>query len=339
MNVVTVVLVLGAVLCGIRPSAEARGSGAPAGILASSERLRLAADWDAARALVEGALRDSRPSEHDERSADANARILLLVELSAIEREVNSYRRLGARTASLAHLARAETLLDGADRESHAAFAEERAWLEYSRAFDGEVTFADVRRSFDEARVLREQAGDEGGLAMAWFGIGLTHQQSGQLAEARAAFRHGLGLAERSRAIVTEGYLQRHLGFVEADLSKSPAAALPYYERSLALRRRGGHRWGAVFASITLGRGLAETGRVGRGRWLLRRAAVVATKMGLTRGVAEAEEALADLERSSKAGPAACRHLAEAARWWTSFGDPDRAAIEARRVAWGCPRG
>jgi tetratricopeptide (TPR) repeat protein len=317
--------------------ATSPGAGAPPvaptwkASLALSGKLRLSADWDAARMLVETALRDLRPPD------EVNGRLRLLVELSAIEREVNGYRKKSGWSAALTHLAGAEALLDGAVQESHAAVAEERAWLGYSRAFDGEVGFADVRRSFEEARVLREQAGDEAGLARSWFGIGLTHQHDGQLAEARAAFERGLDLAERSRSIVTQGYLQRHLGFVMADLQKNPAVAVPYYERSLALRRRGRHRWGEVFAMITLGRALTETGNAARARSLLRRAAAAGAKLQLTRGMAEAEEALADLERSSKAGTAACRHLDEAARLWRSFGDASRAVIEAQRKEWNCP--
>lgn len=325
-------LTIGCLVTGAGPYAAARGDAEHwRAIVARSGELRLAAEWDAARALVEAALR---------RAGDADAsdaRLRFLIELSAIEREVGSYRSARGRQTAAAHLAAAGSLLEGASQESHAAFAEERAWLDYSRAFHGEVTFEDVRRSFHEARVLREEMHDDAGLASAWFGIGLTHQESGQIMEARVAFRRALGLAHRSRSAVTQGYLQRHLGFVEADLAKSAAAAVPYHERSLAMRRKSGHRWGTVFALTTLGRAVAETGDVPRARSLLLKAVAAGAALDLARGVAEAEEALADLEWSVKQAPAACRHLSEASRWWAAFGEPSPAAIETRRDEWRCP--
>lgn len=328
-----VALTVASLAAGVTPGAGAHRNRAEwQAMVARPGELRLRGDWDAAHTLVDAALRAA------DESKDATARLRLLLELSAIDREVRSYRDARGRTAARARFAEAEALLDGASDASLAAAAEERAWLDYGRAFEGDVTFADVRRSFHEARVLTEQTRDEAGLARAWFGIGLTHQQSGELPEAQAAFRRGLDLAERSGSLVTQGYLQRHLGFVAADLAKDPAVALPYYERSLALRERSGHRWGEVFALTTLGRALADTGDVARARSVLRRAVADGTKLRLTRAVAEAEEALADLEWSSKAGPAACRHLAEAARQWTSFGEPRRKGIETRRAEWACPR-
>jgi tetratricopeptide (TPR) repeat protein len=296
--------------------------------VARSEALRLAADWDGALAVVEDAMREV---------PDANGRMRLLVERAAIERELESYRVTDGLVAATATLADAAELAAGSADDVRAALAEGRGWIDYSNAFDGKSTFDAARASFDQARTLRELRGDLAGLAMAWFGIGLTFQQSDRLAEARDAFRHGLDLAERSGAYVAQGYLQRHLGFVESGLAGDPAVAIPYYERSLELREQHGHRWGVIFASLTLAEAVSATDPP-RARDLLDRAIALAAELRVHRGLASSLGTLAALDHAAGDLASACDRLAGAVAAWNAYRDPGSAAeAAARHAEWQCP--
>jgi tetratricopeptide (TPR) repeat protein len=296
--------------------------------VARSEALRLAADWDGALAVVEAAMREV---------PDANGRMRLLVERAAIERELESYRVTDGLVAATATLADAAELAAGSTDDVRAALAEGRAWIDYSNAFDGKSTFDAARASFDQARALRELRGDVAGLAMAWFGIGLTFQQSDRLAEARDAFRQGLDLAERSDAFVAQGYLQRHLGFVESELAGDPTVAIPYYERSLELREQYGHRWGVIFAALTLAEAVSATDPQ-RARDLLDRAIALAAELRVHRGLASSLDALAALDHIAGDLASACDRLAGAIAAWNAYRDPSAAAeAAARHAEWQCP--
>jgi tetratricopeptide (TPR) repeat protein len=320
--------VLGVVACG--PATPRFSTTTPpwTAAVANSEALRLAADWDGALAVVAAALRDV---------PDANGRMRLLIERAAIERELDSYRVADGLAAATATLADAAELAAGSSDDVRAALAEERARIDYANAFDGKATFDAARAAFDQARALREPRSDLAGLAMTWFGIGLTYQQTDRHAEARDAFRRGLDFAERAAAFVAQGYLQRHLGFVESELAGDPAIAIPYYERSLELREQHGHRWGVIFAAITLAEAIAATDPQ-RARDLLDRAVALATELRVHRGRATALDALAAIDHAAGDTAAACARLDDALAAWNDHRDINAAADTLiRRADWSCP--
>jgi tetratricopeptide (TPR) repeat protein len=328
-------VVLGAGGCGSGPK-HVESTAPPAAwadVVARSEAMRLAADWDGAHAAVVDALAATPATELD-------ARVRLLVERAAIEREVNSYRRADDLVAAAATLAEADALVTPAvDSGVRAALAEQHGWVVYSKAFGGKATFADARVEFDRARALYEERPEESGaaLAMVWFEIGLTEQQSGKLAEARAAFATGLELARRHDAPVPEGYLARHYGYVEGELAKDPAKAVPHYRRSLELREAHGHRWGVVFAAVLLAEGIRDDDAAGA-RALLDRAVAIGVELRVTRGLAQAYDGLAELDQRANDTAGACANLARAIAAHAEYGDAESGAeVATRRSALACP--
>lgn len=319
------VLIAAAAACG---GSQARPAVRSSDAVERVRALRLVANWDGARDLLKAELA----------TATGAARLPLLLELAAVEHDTNSYRRRDQLAAAIATLAEAEPLLAGAGPADRAEFAERRGWIIYSKAFRKEASFDDARRFFEEARALREPLGDQRDLPMNWFGIGLTYQQAEHMPEALTAFKRGLEIAERAGDIVSQGYLQRHLGYVESELAKDPKVAVPYYERSLELRERGGHRWGIVFAAILLADAKRQTGDTARARQLLERAITLGQELRIPNGVGHANEALAELDAAEGKLEAACGRLANAVAALDTFGDAKaRESAEKRRSALSCP--
>lgn len=329
----SIILLLAAAACGGSPArpAPVRSSDA----VQRARALRLAADWDGARALLVAELA----------TATGTARLPLLLERAAVERETNAYRRRDDNAAAIATLAEAEPLLAGATPAERAAFAEQRGWIVYSKAFRKTATFDDARPFFEEARALREQLSDPQGLPMVWFSIGLVHQFTERMTEAKAAFERGLAIAERANDLVAQGYLQRHLGYVEGELAKDPLVGLPYYERSLELRERAGHRWGVIFAAILVADTKRQAGDRARARALLERAIALGQELRVPSGLGQANEALAEIDAAEGKLEAACGRFASAIVAFDAYGSSggaygsadERAAAEKRRSELSCP--
>lgn len=291
-----------------------------------SRALRLAADWDGARAAIEAALPSASPAD----------RALLLIERAGGEHERNAYRRDDGFAAETATLALVEPLVATAGDAARAGYFEARGWLLFRKSFRGEATFEDARKWFEDARALRERVGTPSELAWNDFQIGLTYQMVDRPDEARTAFRRGLELALRAHDLVREGYLTRHIGYVEGLLAKNPSVGIPYYERSLAAREQGGHRWGVVFAAVLVGDALREAGEPARARPYYERAVRDGEALRIPSGLADAHLGLAELDATSDR-PAACRHLASALAARDAHGGPgNRDAIAKRRTELGC---
>jgi tetratricopeptide (TPR) repeat protein len=309
-----------------RPDGSRRG---PAAVIADSVSLRLAARWAEAERRVNQALGAPGLAREDS--------VRLLVERASIEREVGWFRRRAASDQSMRTVERAEAMVDArTSPATRAAVVEARAWLVYWRGFEEKESFDRALPLFERARRLREQAGDRAGLASSWFEIGLVHQQTGRLDRAQAAFVRGHRIATAERLPVDLAYLERHMG-ANAEQAGRLMDALTHYRRSLKLRADSGHRWGVVFAAITLADLEARRHDRAGAQSLLQRASSLAVELDLPVGEASAAESQAGLARAAGRGDEACSHLAAAVRAWTRYGDSAAAAgARARATEWSC---
>lgn len=154
---------------------------------------------------------------------------------------------------SQAELDRASSLWDSASDSTRAHI--ELAWANWWYRAE----MAD--RQFERSEMYARQAlrrftdlADLHGQADAVHRLGLIAFQRRELDEAREAFDRSLALEQAGGAPrpVMLGDYERHMGLV-LEVSGEIAAAIPYYERSLAIRRDNGLDDQAMFAATILG--------------------------------------------------------------------------------------
>jgi tetratricopeptide (TPR) repeat protein len=296
----------------------------PASVIGRSTELRLQARWSEAGDVIDGALRAGGLDD------DATAR--LLIERAAVERERGTYQRFERKAEAANALDDAAALLPRASAATRAAYAEERGWIAYSAAFRDEGTFDDAMPMFAEAQALRERGDDPRALAWSWFEVGLVHYQSGRLDDAEQIFARGLALTKEHALAVERGYFERHLGGIVDDRG-DVRGSIPYFERSLAIREEAGHRWGVVFAAITLADVVKRAGDPTRARGLLERAKTLADELDVHLGAASAAEELATFDEEAGDQEAACAWLSRARAAWVAYGEPKAIAAVDYRAA------
>jgi hypothetical protein len=126
-----------------------------------------------------------------------------------------------------------------------------RAEIHYAQAFDGVVTWDQLRREMDAVLRGLEPLADEARLTKALFYRGLVDQQQEVGDRGRQFFERAAAIATRRGDDYRLSYLERHLAAID-DERGDLAAAEVRFRRSLALREKAG---AAVFvppAQMTL---------------------------------------------------------------------------------------
>ena len=123
--------------------------------------------------------------------------------------------------------------------------------------------------------------------------LGLIELQRGNLMVARSLFYDSVRIdAEGGARDFFRGEYERHVGFVYS-LQDKPAAALPYFERSLEYRIKAGAIDASLFAAVSLAATLADLGRGDEARPHLDYALAIADRIGSPVGRRRAEAVLA----------------------------------------------
>ena len=123
--------------------------------------------------------------------------------------------------------------------------------------------------------------------------LGLIHLQKRELERARELFDESLRLdVEGGERDFFRGEYERHVGFVYW-LNDKPAAALPYFERSLEYRLKAGAIDASLFAAVSLASTLVELGRQAEARPHLDYAFEIADRIDSPVGRRRAEVVLA----------------------------------------------
>jgi tetratricopeptide (TPR) repeat protein len=154
----------------------------------------------------------------------------------------------------------AAAAIGGSSPALEAAVELMRAELLYRSEIDGrEFPAATVQahRAVQAHRRLRDWHGEAEGVHL----LGLIHLQRRELPAARTLFDRSLALdrAAGERPFF-RGEYERHIGFVEL-FEGDTTAAIPHFERSLALRRQVGATDASLFAATTLAATLLGLGR------------------------------------------------------------------------------
>jgi tetratricopeptide (TPR) repeat protein len=193
-------------------------------------------------------------------SADAQTAFELHLELARIHDRIGLHNNTRPVAAALRHVQSAaviaESLDTNADARVQLALAEYYYRAEMSdRVFEKATSFAEAAlEQFDEL-------GERHGQADAVHRLGLIALQRGHLHAAHEYFDLSLqlDLAGGERAVFRGDY-ERHVGFVFA-FQDDVSAALPYYERSLTYRIKGGAIDASMFAAISVAAALVELDR------------------------------------------------------------------------------
>jgi tetratricopeptide (TPR) repeat protein len=187
--------------------------------------------------------------------------IELHVELARIHDRFGLHRHTRPVAAALWHLEAASALAPRATPLARAqvelAHAEYHYQAEMPKREFAETTRR-ARSALDQFRELQSAHGE----ADALHKLGLVHFHRGELDQARILFEES---RERDRAggarPLFQADYERHVGFVLTG-SGEGAAAIPYFERSLDLRRQAGAVDAAMFAATSLAQALVDSGRL-----------------------------------------------------------------------------
>jgi tetratricopeptide (TPR) repeat protein len=237
-------------------------------------------------------------------------------------------------------------------------------WAEAERRVNQALGAPGLARE-DSVRLLVERASIE--REVGWFRRRAASDQSMRTVErAEAMVDARTSPATRAAVVEARAWLVYWRGFEEKE---SFDRALPLFERARRLREQArdraglasswfeiglvhqqtgrfdraqaaferGHRWGVVFAAITLADLEARRHDRAGAQSLLQRASSLAVELDLPVGEASAAESQAGLARAAGRGDEACSHLAAAVRAWTRYGDSAAAAgARARATEWSC---
>lgn len=290
-------------------------------LLADISSMRLAGELAGAQALCERALEDPRSSRDT---------IRLHLELSRIHDRYGLHNNTRPVGDALRHVELAESLVEPGDDLSTARV--ELAFADYHyRAEMPDREFATATHHAERAQDMFTAMADWHGAAEAVHKLGLIRMQQGRYDEARELFDESLALdIKGGPRTFFLGEYERHVGFVDR-FTGNMESAVPHFERSLHARREAGAIDASLFAAVSLGSTLIETGRAAEAGQHLRYALEVASDIGSGYGEAIALLALGQYHRElGEADQAkdAFERTAEAAR---SIGNEsiERRAYEA----------
>lgn len=268
------------------------------GDVAEVRELRLRGDLEQARQRATEVL-----AALAERDVDTDLQVALHLELARIEDRIALHQNTRPATHALPHIQSALAVAGSATAEIELARADY-----YYRAEMQEREFPRASAHAERAIELFQQSGDTRGEADAVHRRGLIAFQRRELESARELFDRSLELdrAADERALLRADY-ERHVGFIYL-VEGDSAAAVPYFERSLAFRRGAGAVDASLFAAVTLGSALVDVGRLEDARAPLLYALLVAERLSSPTGKARAGLALGRMYE--KSGDSAAARIA-----------------------------
>lgn len=211
--------------------------------------------------------------------------------------------RTGDYTIARTKLTQARDVVD--DRAIEAAIADRLGWLLHFEALDNDrdTSRADEELAlFQQARDIRRDLGDLGGVAAALFGMGLVHQVLRRdWATAMPHYREALGLAEHAD-VIARSEIHRHVGFYYLIVDLQPDTALEHLRTSLDLRHEHNDKRWLPSGTQALGWATMAAGRQDEAVALIGEALDQAREIGLRASrIAGIEESLR-LAKSGKIG-------------------------------------
>lgn len=232
--------------------------------------LRLRGELDRARALAEETLEAS--------GLTSDERIDLHLELFRIHDRVGLHHNSRPVAQALRHIEAAFAVTEDPSPSTEARLELARAGYHY-RAETAESGYPVARAHAERALALFQELGDTRGQADAVHRLGLFHMQRRELEDARELFDRSLELEKKGeeRLVFLADY-ERHVGFVYV-LGEDIASSIPYFERSLTLRREAGAVDQSLFAARVLGWALVEVGRLEEARASLLYGMLVAERL------------------------------------------------------------
>ena len=243
---------------------------------------------------LRGSLVEAQALAHQELQAkpDFALEVELRVELARVLDRVGLHQNSRPVAAALEQIDRAAVVVSeaGQDSSESPALQKSLAIIEQVRAeylYRAEM----AEREFPQATVhanraieMFEALGDKYGEAEAVHRLGLIHMQRRELDLAKELFDRSLELDQMGgERLFFRGEYERHVGFVYL-LGGQTETALPYFERSLDVRRRAGAVDASLFAANTLASALVDLGRLDRARQPLLYAMTVADRLNSPSG-------------------------------------------------------
>jgi len=249
---------------------------------------------------LRGALDDARMLAEAElglAAGDARREIELRLELSRIHDRIGLHQNTRPVAAALAQIEVADSVARRAGMLPSPEIELAQADY-YYRAEMSEREFPTATVHAQSAINLFRKSSDMHGEADAVHRLGLIHMQRGELEKARELFDESLDLdrADGERTFF-RGEYERHVGFLYV-LSDEIETSIPYFERSLLLRRQAGAIDASLFAARTLAWALVEVGRSEQAKPHLIYAITVAEHIGSPAGKARCGLVLGRLHES-----------------------------------------
>jgi tetratricopeptide (TPR) repeat protein len=263
---------------------------------------------------IQGALAEARAGAESELASGrggSDLQVALHLELALIHDRFGLHRGTRPVAAALVHVEAASQLAARGTPLLRAQVELARAEFSY-QAEMAERGFADTMRYARDALQQFRDLQDAHGEADALHKLGLVHLQRGELDAARTLFDQS---RDRDRAggerELFQADYERHVGFVLVRKGEA-GAAIPYFERSLALRRRAGAVDASLFAATALATTLLDTGQATQAQPHLLYALLTAQRLDSGAGRAQAcllsarmYESLGDVAAARMAGEAA----------------------------------
>jgi len=245
--------------------------------LSQVRTLRLAGQLVEAQELAEESLSKS-PTPFDT--------VRLHLEIARIHDRVGLHQNTRPVAAALAHIDKAANAAEPGHRESEALIELARANYFY-RAEMAEREFPEADRHARRAIKLFQQLGDRHYEAEGVHRLGLIELQRGNLDLAHELFVQSLLLDRKAgERKFFRGEYERHVGYV-LQMQGDNENAIPYFERSLELRREVGAIDASQFAASTLASSLVNAGRLDEAWPVVAYAMMVAQKIDSPVGMAQ----------------------------------------------------
>jgi tetratricopeptide (TPR) repeat protein len=212
--------------------------------------------------------------------------VRLHLELAKIHDRFGLHQNTRPVAAALAHINKAAEAAEPGHRESEALIELARADYFY-RAEMAEREFPEAERRARHAIKLFQQLEDSHYEAEAVHRLGLIELQRGNLDLARELFEQSLLLDQQAgERKFFRGEFERHVGYVLL-MQGNNENAIPYFKRSLELRREVGAIDASQFAASTLASSLVNAGRLDEAWPIIEYAMMVAQKIDSPVGMAQ----------------------------------------------------
>jgi tetratricopeptide (TPR) repeat protein len=278
-------------------------------------------DLDQARMLAERALETG--------DIDDATRIRLHLRLARIHDRYGLHLNTRPVPEAREHVAAAESIFSDSTRdlEGHLELAKARYayWREMT-----DREFPETIRHAETALELLRQAGDRHGEADALHRLGLAYLQRRDLVQARDYFDQSLQVDSLAgpRPIMLGDY-ERHVGYLYV-IEGDTESAVPYFERSLEVRRQGGLTDQSLFAATTYASALVDIGRAREAHQPLLYAFMLAEKLNSPVGKSRAGVVLGEMYEQLGLEAAAVEAYEMTRRVATSvgYGSVERQAVE-----------